>query len=102
MTRDDAISKLRRQLPSLRDIGITGLSLTGDAARNGTSGIGEIEVVLDIDLAAHPDFDLLALVGVENDLEDDLGVPVRAFVVGPGMRTATREAIIRGAIPIAS
>ena len=97
MTREDAIARLRRQLPHLREVGITGVSLVGDPSHDGAD---PLEIVIDIDLDAHRGFDLLALVGVEQDLEGDLGVPVRAYILGPGMLPARRAALARDAVPI--
>lgn len=97
MTRDDAIARLRRQLPHLSEVGITGISLVGDPPQDGAD---PIEIVIDIDLDAHRSFDLLALVGIEQDLEGDLGVPVRAYMLWPGMLPARRAALMRDAVPI--
>ena len=96
MTRQDAIFHLRQQLPRLRTRGITGVSLVGDSARGAAD---ELEILLDIDLDAHPEFDLIALAAVQRHLEGELRVPVHAFVE-QGMRSDARERLVRDAVPI--
>ena len=100
MTRDDAITRLRRQLPLLRRFGVTGLSLTGAMARGDMDASEELDLVLDIDLANHPEFNMFTLGGIKADLEDDLGVTVWPLVLD-GMREEARADIERELVRIA-
>ena len=100
MTREDAILKLRRQLPHLRETGVTGLSLLGSRMNEAGEAWNEIDVVLDVDLDAHADFNLFTLGRIKNDLEDQLGVTVWPMVLN-GMREEYRARLARDLVRIA-
>ena len=90
MTRDDALSRLRRQLPVLKGTGVTALSVVGPVANAGQGGRDEIEILLAIDIDAHPQFSLLTLGGIKADLEDELGMDV-SVLIDRNLRPKLRE-----------
>ena len=97
MTRDDAISRLRRQLPMLNGTGVTGMSVLGPFEGAGPDDADEIDVLLDIDIDAYPRFDLLTLSGIKADLEDELGMYVRVLI-DRNLRHELREPFVRDGI----
>lgn len=98
MTRDNAIAKLRGSLPYLRETGVTGLSLVGSSP-NESEAWDEVDVVLDIDLAANPKFSMWTLGGIKNDLEDELGITVWPLVLD-GMEESYRARLARDLVRI--
>ena len=99
MKRDEALSRLRRQAPALRAVGVRGLSLFGSTARDEAGPESDIDVLVDVDFDANPRFGLLALIGVQHSLADQLGQPVHATFNGP-MTEALRASIARDAIDV--
>ena len=99
MTRDDAIAKLRPHLAVLRQEGVRGLSLFGSTARGDARLDSDIDLLIDIDLEANPAFDLLALIGIGQRIEDDLGVPVHPVVL-QGTSAEFQRRVMRDAIVI--
>ena len=99
MTRDEALKRLRRQAPALRAVGVRRLSLFGSTARDEAGPESDIDVLVDVDLEAHPRFDLIALIGVQHRLTDELGAPVHATFNGP-MRETFRASVLRDAITV--
>lgn len=80
MTRDDALARLRRQLPVLHDTGVTSMSVLGPFDGAGPDGEDEIDIILDVDIDALPRFNLLTLGGIKADLETELGMYVRVLI----------------------
>lgn len=99
MTRDEAIARLRPHVADLRHEGVRGLALFGSTARNEARPDSDIDLLVDIDLDAHPAFDLLALVGIGLRIEDDLGVPVHPIVL-QGTSAEFRERVMRDAVVV--
>ena len=99
MTRDDAIVRLRAQASALRAAGVHGLSLFGSTARDEAGPESDIDVLVDVDLAAQPKFDLLALVGVQLMLTDNIGAPVHVLLNGQ-LRDRLRASLSRDAIAV--
>ena len=98
MTRDDAIAKLRGSLLHLRETGVTGLSLVGSSS-NESEAWDEVDVVLDINLAANLKFSMWMLGGIKNDLEDELGITVWPLVLD-GMEESYRARLARDLVRI--
>ena len=99
MTRDEAIARLRAHLPALRAEGVRGVSLFGSTARDEAGQDSDVDVLLDIDFQAKPKFDLFDLVGITQQLEHDLGLPVHAFIA-QGLKDHLRKRIESDLIPI--
>ncbi len=99
MTRAEAITRLRAKTSALREAGVRGLSLFGSTARDEAGPESDIDVLVDVDLDAYPDFDLLALIRVQYSIEDALGIPVHALL-DRRLHDGLRASIARDAIPI--
>ena len=99
MTRDEAIAKLRPHLPALRASGVRGVGLFGSTARDEAGPGSDIDLLLDVDFDARPDFSLLDLARIQIELQADLGVPVQP-IVSMGPRPRMRENIQRDLVPI--
>ena len=99
MTRRDALERLRPHAAALRLEGVRGLLLFGSTARDQARPDSDIDLAVDIDLGENLSFDLLALVGIGQRNEDDLGVPVHPVVL-EGMSVEFRERVMRDAVAV--
>lgn len=99
MTRDEAIARLRPHLPALRADGVRGIGLFGSTARNEARADSDVDLLLDVDFEARPDFSLFDLARIQLLLQDDLGVPVQP-IVGLGPMPRMRANIERDLVPI--
>ncbi len=83
----------------MRAVGVRSLSLFGSTARDEAGPESDVDVLVDVDLVANPQFGLLALIGVQHSLQDELGQPVHATFNGP-MTEALRASIVRDAVVV--
>jgi predicted nucleotidyltransferase len=95
MERDDVASKLREHEPELRHAGILSLSLFGSVAHGEASSQSDVDLMADFD--ASKELSLLGAVGLENRLQDILGVKVdlsqRKALKTEVLSQAIREAV---------
>jgi len=96
MERDSVVSKLREHESELRDAGIVSLSLFGSVARGEENSESDVDLMADFDVSKR--LSLLSAVGLENRLNDILGVKVdlsqRKTLKTEVLDHALREAIV--------
>src|SRR3712207_2575269 len=74
MQRETAIAQLRAQADALRALGATSLYLFGSTARDEARPGSDLDLFIDYDPAST--FSLVELAGIENLIEDRLGMEV--------------------------
>ena len=95
--RERVLTALRQQIPKLRGLGITRLSLFGSVARGETDSKSDIDLLVELDPQSH--FSLFELVDLRDELQAFLGRPAH-IAFASKLRPWLREEILREAIPI--
>ena len=90
-TKQELLSKLAALQPSLRERGITSVSLFGSRARGTAAATSDIDLLVQI--AARKRFSLVDLASVKNFLEEQLGHPVDV-VTKEGLDPHIRDRIL--------
>lgn len=78
LSRDQLIRSLSGLEPKLRAEGVTRLALFGSRARADNRPDSDVDVVIDVRQGSR--FSLLDLVGVAQEIEDELGLPANVFM----------------------
>ena len=95
MTRDAVIAILRAHEVALRGRGVLRAALFGSTARNEAGADSDLDIMVEIDPAAH--VDLYGYAGISRYIADLFPVPVdvaeREMLLEPVRRTAEKDAI---------
>lgn len=95
MNRDAAIAILRANEPSLRRLGVRRAALFGSAARGEAVAGSDLDIMVEIDPAAH--VDLYSYVGITHYIAGLFPAPVdvaeRGMLLEPVRRTADKDAV---------
>ncbi len=78
MQRRQIVDKLRELRPALNAEGVTHIALFGSRARGDHNAASDLDLLLDVDPGGR--FSLLNLVGVEQIVEDAVGIRANAFM----------------------
>jgi len=74
MRRDEAISRLRADADTIREMGATSLYLFGSTARDRAKAASDLDLFIDYDTSRR--FSLVDLVGIQQVLEHRMGVRI--------------------------
>lgn len=95
MTSDAVIAILRAHEAALGRRGVTSAALSGSAARGETTPDSDLDIMVDIDPAAH--VDVYGYVGITQYIAELFAMPVdvadRAMLIEPVRRTAEKDAV---------
>lgn len=96
MRQEHVIAKLRAHEPELKKAGIVHLRLHGSVARGDAGPTSDVDLIAKFDKAKR--LSLIDVVGIQNRLEDILGVPVdlseEDMLKEPVRVKAEREAVL--------
>ncbi|MGC2122162.1 MAG: nucleotidyltransferase domain-containing protein [Xanthobacteraceae bacterium] len=96
MNKAEAIDNLKRQADAIRATGATSLYLFGSVAQDKVSPGSDIDLFIDYDPKSR--FNAFDLVGIEQFLEDKLGIEVDITTrdgLHPMLRTAIEQSALR-------
>jgi len=95
MTRDAIISKLRAIRSRLADEGVVHLAMFGSRARGDNRSDSDIDLLIEV--SQPRTFSMLNLVGVEQIVTEEIGVPTNAIMrrsLDPAFDTSIRDDVV--------
>jgi len=95
MNREVLVNKLRSIRGQLSDEGVEHVAIFGSRARGDDRRDSDIDLLIEV--AQEQDFSILNLVGVEQIVADELGIPANAFMrrsLEPNFRATIQADII--------
>jgi hypothetical protein len=94
ITREELTARIRAMQVELRASGIAHMALFGSRARGDAREDSDVDLMVDVD---QPDFSLLDLIGIENNLADRLHLPVQITMrrtISDRLRERTQDDLI--------
>ncbi|WP_377846732.1 nucleotidyltransferase family protein [Bosea sp. UC22_33] len=74
MSQDELKQRILAKRPDLRARGVSHMALFGSRARGDARQDSDIDLMIEVD---DPGFSLIDLVGIQQDLSEDIGLPVQ-------------------------